>query len=83
MTTCPTRIRAGYEIAIRCEQPAPLLGLLSVHPSRACDLRAAAQCGRARKPSTVRGSGELLTRISPPSATLRFSVGPSTNSWPP
>jgi len=33
------QIRAGYEISLRCVQATPLLGLLSVHPSRSADLR--------------------------------------------
>lgn len=32
-------IRAGYEIRIECDQETPLLALVSVHPSRAGDLR--------------------------------------------
>jgi transglutaminase-like putative cysteine protease len=32
-------INAGFEISLRCQQPAPLVALLSVHPSRAHDLR--------------------------------------------
>ena len=32
-------IRAGYEIAIECQYETPLMALLSVHPSRAQDLR--------------------------------------------
>ncbi len=35
-------IRAGYEISIRCEYETPLMALLSVHPSRAQDLRSPA-----------------------------------------
>jgi transglutaminase-like putative cysteine protease len=35
-------IRAGYEISIKCEQETPLMALLSVHPSRAQDLRSPA-----------------------------------------
>jgi transglutaminase-like putative cysteine protease len=32
------RIRAGFEIAYECEQPTPMLLMLSVHPSRMADL---------------------------------------------
>lgn len=32
-------IRCGYEIAVRCEQPTPMIAMLSVHPDRAADLR--------------------------------------------
>jgi len=75
MTTCPTRIRAGYEIAIRCEQPAPLLGLLSVHPSRAGDLRApapiTATADRELSLSTfVDAFGNLCTRTLAPAGVL-------------
>jgi transglutaminase-like putative cysteine protease len=31
-------IRAGFQIALRCQRATPLLGLLSVHPSRAASL---------------------------------------------
>ena len=33
-------IRAGFEIAYDCPQPTPMVLMLSVHPSRAADLRA-------------------------------------------
>lgn len=32
-------IRCGYEIAVRCEQPTPIITMLSVHPDRQADLR--------------------------------------------
>jgi transglutaminase-like putative cysteine protease len=35
-------IRAGYTIQLKCEHETPLMGLLSVHPSRAADLRSPA-----------------------------------------
>ncbi len=36
------QLRAGFEISIRCEYDTPLVALLSVHPSRAADLRSPA-----------------------------------------
>jgi transglutaminase-like putative cysteine protease len=54
------QIRAGYEIAVRCEQPAPLVGLLSVHPSRAFDLRS---------------SADILTEPTNPLWTFRDGFG--------
>jgi len=35
-------IRAGYQISIQCDSETPLMALLSVHPSRAHDLRSPA-----------------------------------------
>ncbi|MDB4975134.1 MAG: transglutaminase [Myxococcaceae bacterium] len=48
------QIRSGYEIGVRCERSTPLLGLLSVHPSRTHDLRSPAQvsCDGAERVST-------------------------------
>ena len=36
-------IRYGYEIAITCSEPTPMVCLLGVHPERAADLRSAEQ----------------------------------------
>ena len=36
-------IRFGYEIAVTCEQPTPMITLMSVHRDRAADIRSAEQ----------------------------------------
>lgn len=58
-------IKAGYQIALQCEQDTPLLGLLSVHPSRAADLRSPAvihSSGSAPLHASVDEFGNLRTR---------------------
>ena len=58
-------IRAGYEIAIQCDTETPLMALVSVHPSRAADLRTPAvinSSGPAPLLSDLDEFGNLRTR---------------------
>jgi transglutaminase-like putative cysteine protease len=69
-------IRAGYEISLRCESQTPMMALLSVHPSRARDLRTPARiiANHAAPIRTfVDRFGNVCTRTSAPSGTLTLS----------
>ena len=69
-------IRAGYEIAIESNQETPLLALLSVHPSRAHDLRTQAvitSSGRAPLTAHLDDFGNLRTRTVAPIGRLQLS----------
>jgi len=70
-------IRAGYEIAIECGAETPLMALLSVHPSRAQDLRTPAVISSSG-PSPLVGSidefGNLRTRTIAPAGILKLST---------
>lgn len=70
-------IRAGYEISIQCPAETPLLGLLSVHPSRVKDLRTPAIV-KASTPHPLRASidefGNVRTRTIAPAGILRLST---------
>ena len=63
-------IRAGYDIAIQCASETPMMGLLSVHPSRAQDLRTPAiitSSGTAPIVGSIDEFGNLRTRtVAPP-----------------
>ena len=69
------QIKAGYDIALRCERPTPLIGLLRVHPSRARDLRLRT---RSRATPSVRLSafvdafGNTCTRTVAPAGVLNL-----------
>jgi len=68
-------IRAGYEIAIECQQETPLMALLSVHPSRAQDLRTPAviySSGRYPLVGTLDDFGNLRTRTIAPAGILKL-----------
>jgi len=71
-------IKAGYEIGIQCEQETPLFALLSVHPSRAQDLRTPAIiCSSGPSPliASLDEYGNLRSRTVAPAGllTLRTS----------
>ena len=71
-------IKAGYEIGIQCEQETPLFALLSVHPSRARDLRTPAiisSTGPSPLIASLDEYGNLRSRTVAPAGllTLRTS----------
>jgi len=70
-------IRAGYEIAIECNQETPFMALLSVHPSRSADLRTPAHItssGPAPLVAALDEFGNLRTRTIAPAGTLKLST---------
>jgi transglutaminase-like putative cysteine protease len=70
-------IRAGYEISLACPNETPLLALLSVHPSRAGDLRSPAiiqSSGPAPLEASLDDFGNLRTRTIAPSGILKLST---------
>jgi transglutaminase-like putative cysteine protease len=70
-------IRAGYEIALKCDQETPLMALLSVHPSRAQDLRSPAIITADHASPLVAAVdefGNLRTRTRAPAGILRLST---------
>ncbi len=70
-------IRAGYQIGIECDQETPLMALVSVHPSRAQDLRTPAlitSTGQAPLQAHLDEFGNLRTRTVAPAGTLRLST---------
>jgi transglutaminase-like putative cysteine protease len=66
-------IRAGYEISLSCVRETPLMALLSIHPSRAHDLRSAAVI-TSSCPSPLRASldeyGNLRTLTVAPAGVI-------------
>jgi transglutaminase-like putative cysteine protease len=70
-------IRAGYEISIQCDRETPLMALLSVHPSRAQDLRSTAII-TANHGSPLSASidefGNLRTRTLAPAGIMKLST---------
>lgn len=70
-------IRAGYRIAVECNQETPLMALLSVHPSRTADLRTPAiitSSGQAPLVAALDDFGNLRTRTIAPVGLLRLST---------
>jgi transglutaminase-like putative cysteine protease len=70
-------IRAGYEIGIECDQETPLMALLSVHPSRAADLRTPAiirSTGPAPLEAHLDEFGNLLTRTVAPAGLMKLAT---------
>ncbi len=70
-------IQAGYTISLQCSYETPLLGLLSVHPSRAGDLRTPAvisSSGRAPLVGSIDEFGNLRTRTVAPAGILKLST---------
>ena len=70
-------IRAGYEISIQCDRETPLMGLLSIHPSRAGDLRTPAvisSSGPAPLVAALDEFGNLRTRTIAPAGILKLST---------
>jgi transglutaminase-like putative cysteine protease len=69
-------IRAGFDISVQCEQETPLMALLSVHPSRANDLREPAvitSSAAAPLVASLDVFGNLRTRTVAPAGILRLS----------
>ena len=70
------QIRAGYEIAYSCEQPTPMLLVLSVHPSRFADLQTPAELTlspNVSKQDYQDGFGNICTRLIAPPGVLTIS----------
>jgi transglutaminase-like putative cysteine protease len=70
-------IRAGYDISIQCDSETPLMALLSVHPSRAQDLRTPAiitSSGSSLLVGSLDWFGNLRTRTIAPAGELRLST---------
>src|SRR5689334_17390072 len=70
-------IRAGYEIGIECNQETPLMALVSVHPSRAGDLRTPAiitSSGAAPLEAHLDEFGNLRTRTAAPAGVLKLAT---------
>ena len=70
-------IRAGYEIALECNFETPLIALLSVHPSRAPDLRTPAVIssnGQAPLFANVDEFGNLRSRTVAPAGILKLAT---------
>jgi transglutaminase-like putative cysteine protease len=70
-------IRAGYEIAIQCDFETPLIALLSVHSSRARDLRTPgiiSSSSRAPLVTSLDELGNVRTRTVAPAGILKLST---------
>jgi transglutaminase-like putative cysteine protease len=70
-------IRAGYEIAYECEQPTPMLLVLSIHPSRLPDLVTPHDIAfdrDVRRRDYRDGFGNICTRIVAPPGRLTIST---------
>jgi transglutaminase-like putative cysteine protease len=70
-------IRAGYEISLFCERETPLMALLSIHPSRAHDLRTPGiitSSHRAPLTASLDEFGNLRTRTVAPAGVLTLST---------
>ena len=70
-------IRAGYEISLQCDYETPLMALLSVHPSRASDLRSPAIItGNHASPlfAALDEFGNLRTRTLAPAGILKLTT---------
>jgi transglutaminase-like putative cysteine protease len=70
-------IRAGYEISLQCQAATPMMALLSVHPSRAPDLRSPApilSSGGAPMGTFSDQFGNLCTRTTAPAGTMTIST---------
>ena len=69
-------IRAGYDISIQCDTEKHLMALLSVHPSRAQDLRSQAiiiSSGGYPLTASIDEFGNLRTRTVAPAGILRLT----------
>jgi len=70
-------IRAGYEISIACDHETPLMALVSIHPSRAGDLRSPAiihSNGPAPLEASIDEFGNVRTRTIAPAGILKLST---------
>jgi transglutaminase-like putative cysteine protease len=70
-------IRAGYDISLHCDTVTPVLALLTVHPSRAGDVRSPAPIV-SNSPAPLRTFpdqfGNICTRTSAPAGTLNLKT---------
>jgi transglutaminase-like putative cysteine protease len=70
-------IRAGYEISLQCDHETPLMALLSIHPSRAHDLRTPAlitSSHSAPLEASLDEFGNLRTRTVAPAGLIKLST---------
>jgi len=70
-------IRAGYDISVRCDRDTPLMALLSIHPSRAADLRTPGVItSNQRSPlcAALDGFGNLRTRTTAAAGVTTLST---------
>jgi transglutaminase-like putative cysteine protease len=70
------RIEAGFELTYECEAPAPMVLMLSPHPSRAADLLGEARLDftpRLRARDYLDGFGNRCSRIVAPKGTTTIS----------
>jgi transglutaminase-like putative cysteine protease len=70
-------IRAGYEISLACDYETPLMALVSIHPSRATDLRSPAiihSSGQAPLEASIDEFGNVRTRTIAPAGILKLST---------
>ncbi|MDB4977622.1 MAG: Transglutaminase-like domain, partial [Myxococcaceae bacterium] len=70
-------IRAGYQISIQCDYETPLMALLSIHPSRAQDLRTPAlitSSHSAPLTASLDEFGNLRTRTVAPAGLITLST---------
>jgi transglutaminase-like putative cysteine protease len=71
------KIRAGYRIAYECQQPTPMLLVLSLHPSRLPDLLTPQNLHvdpRVPTKDYRDGFGNICTRIQAPAGLTTFSA---------
>ena len=70
-------IRAGYDISLHCEAATPMIAFLSVHPSRAADIRSPSRVlTSAGAPARTFSDqfGNLCTRTIAPAGTITLST---------
>lgn len=70
-------IRAGYEIGLKFDQETPMMGLISVHPSRTCDLRSPALITSSRPAILVPSLddfGNIRSRLLAPEGELTLAT---------
>jgi transglutaminase-like putative cysteine protease len=70
-------IKAGYDIALECNQETPLVALLSIHPSRVADLRTPAVISSSSSApllASLDEFGNLRTRTTAPAGILKLST---------
>jgi transglutaminase-like putative cysteine protease len=70
-------IQAGYEISIECNNETPLMALVSIHPSRANDLRSPAviaSTGPAPLEASIDEFGNVRTRTVAPAGIMKLST---------
>ena len=70
-------IRAGYDISVQCDAETPLMALLSIHPSRAADLRTAGiitSNQQAPLYASLDEFGNLRTRTTAAAGIIKLST---------